>query len=217
MEALYHFYLDNKGFLLWGSAILNALLIGFAYFNTQRHKERLKQLQHELDLQLSRKTSNYQSKLAQYERYLEKIDEFGKNHQTNLTARFQPIFSSFLSAMTVAKSQQEKELAVNEYTSAVIAVMDHASKDYIKLQAETKSVRLMASDALLEAFDDLENSVKDSMDSANNFFQSISQLILSGNQQKITSEQEKFEAKSRLIQEKSVELEKRMREDLKEM
>ncbi|WP_154224772.1 hypothetical protein [Marinicella rhabdoformis] len=217
METLYQFYLENKAILLWVSAILNFLLLGFAYFNTQHHKEQLKKLQHKLDLKLSRKTSNYQSKLAQYERYLEKIDEFGKNNQTNLMATFQPVVSTYFTAMAVAKTQHDKKQALSEFTSAVFAIKDQASRDYIKLRAETKSIRLVASEAMLNALDDLEISVKESMDTASSFLQSMPQLFLSGDQQKIYSEQKQFESQCKLIQEKSTLLEKRMREDLQEI
>ena len=96
-------------------------------------------------------------------------------------------------------------------------LMNEASEEYMKLKAESKSLKLTASDSLIKIFEELENLVQASKDSAHNLMKQLPKLIMSNNLNELSKLQDELKTHGETITMKSSELEKQMRFELNEI
>jgi hypothetical protein len=217
MNTIYTLIQQNPEFFAWVFGIVNVLWGAFLYFNKKRHDRELKKLQHSLNLDLERRKQFFELKVSQYERYVVMLDEFGRKYQTELMDRMQPMFQEYMSAMLVAKTEEAKNMAIGVFSTQVMELMNESSTEYLKLKAESRSLKLTASDRLIEIFEALETLVKESMDSAQEFIKQLPALIMSGNSAEMTAQQTAINRQAENIQTKSNELEQQMRSELKDI
>ncbi len=215
MNTIYTIIQQNPEFFVRAFGIVNVLWGAFLYFNKKRHDRELKKLEQSLNLDLERRKYIFELKISQYERYFVMLDEFGKKYQAGLLDRMQPMFKEYMNAMLAAKTDEEKNAAIGVFSTQVMELMNESSTEYLKLKAESRSLKLTASDKLILIFDALESLVKESMDSAQEFIKQLPTLIMAGNSAKMTAKQANLNKQSELIQAKSVELEHQMRSELK--
>lgn len=217
MNTIYTIIQQNPEFFVWAFGIVNVLWGAFLYFNKKRHDRELKKLEHSLNLDLERRKHIFELKISQYERYFVMLDEFGKKYQTELLDRMQPMFKEYMNAMLAAKTDEEKNAAIGVFSTQVMELMNESSTEYLKLKAESRSLKLTASDKLILIFDTLESLVKGSMDSAQEFIKQLPTFIMAGNSAEMIANQANLIKQSELIQSKSVELEHQMRSELKDI
>ena len=217
MKYLYDLIKENPGFFAWIFGIVNVLWGCFLYFNNKRHDRELRALQHSLDLDLERRKKVFELKVSQYERYVGMIDEFGRKYQTELIIRMKPIFEQYMSAMLAANNEHSKNAAIATFSTQVMTLMNETSSEYMKLKAESKSLKLTASDSLIKIFNELETLVQRSMNSAHDFITQLPMLIMSNNEHEMARLQNILNEQGQNIQTKSSDLENQMRLELKEI
>lgn len=216
MKFIYDLIQENPGFFAWVFGIVNVLWGVFLYFNSKRHDRELKMLQHSLDIDLERRKHIFELKASQYDRYATMIDEFGKKYQTELFIRMKPMFEKSLSAMLAASDEQSKIAVITTFSAKAMEFIDESSTEYFKLKAESRSLKLTASDSLIKIFEELETLVQASMNSAHDLIRQLPMLIMSNNEKEMSKLQNELNNQGKSIQAKSSELERQMRLELKE-
>lgn len=217
MKYIYDLIQENPGFFAWIFGIVNVLWGVFLYFNSKRHDRELKALQHSLDLDLERRKQVFELKVSQYERYVGMLDEFGRKYQTELITRMKPMFEQYMSAMLAANGEHSKNAAIATFSTQVMELMNESSAEYMKLKAESRSLKLTASDSLIKIFEELETLVQASMNSAHDLIKQLPVLIMSNDEHEMSRLQNALNEQGECIQVKSSELERQMRFELKEI
>jgi len=150
VEYIYNLIQKNPGYFAWIFGIINVSWCIFLYFYIHLHNRGLKAIQHTHDLDLERRKQVFTLKVAQYERYVGMLDEFGRKYQTGIISRMTPMFEQYMSAMLLAANDKEAStVAITTFSSQVMELMNEASEEYFKLKAESKSLKLTSSDALI--------------------------------------------------------------------
>jgi hypothetical protein len=216
MKFIYDLIQQDPEYFAWAFGIVNVLWVAFLYFNKKRHDRALKELQHSLNLDLERRKRVFNLKVGQYERYVGMLDEFGRKYQTGLFSRVEPIFKQFMSAMLAANNEQLKTSALAMFSQQMLGVFDESSLEWFKLKAESKSLKLSASDSLISLLEELETLVEGSKDSAQGFIKRLPILITSNDTKEISRLQSELNQQAESIQVKSRALAHQMRLDLKE-
>ncbi len=192
----------------------NALWIVFAFFYSRSHEKKLKKIQHELDLDVERRKKVFELKVGQYENYVNKLDEFGRGYQSELFEKMKNPIEEFFERMLSASSEQDKKQAQSEFALKTMALLNDCSSQYYLLKSESKSLKLTASDKLLEIFEELDGLVEHSISAARDSIEKLIILMSMDNNQEIIYLQNKISQEGILIRDKSKELEQQMRLDL---
>ncbi len=217
IDFVYSAIHQNPKATAWAFGIINALWVAFVYFNKKRHERELQQFQHSFNLDLERRRAVFALKVSSYERYVRLLDDFGKKYQTQLGERMAPMFSQYLSEVLAVGENQDKKRAQDAaatFSNNIILLMNQAAEEYIKIQAESKTLKLTASAALLASLEELENCVANSMKTAQEFMGQFAKLLISNDQQEIQRHQKILSDQGRDIQRMSRALELQMRTDL---
>jgi hypothetical protein len=102
------------------------------------------------------------------------------------------------------------------FSQQMLGVFDESSLEWFKLKAESKSLKLSASDSLISLLEELETLVEGSKDSAQGFIKRLPILITSNDTKEISRLQSELNQQAESIQVKSRALAHQMRLDLKE-
>jgi hypothetical protein len=217
LDAIYKLVQSHPQEVTWGVMIINGLWIAFAYFSQHRHDKSMKQLEHSLTLERTKRGSLHSLKSASYERYLRTLDDFGAKNQTQLVARMQPAFTKYLDQMAVAAKDHEKKSTFATFSQDVLLLVDGAQGDFFKLKSESRAIRLTASDAVVQLFDELETLVEKSMIESRTFISDLPALLMANDQIGIQKQLSEGATTSREINKKSQALQLQMRRDLNEI
>jgi hypothetical protein len=218
MEIIYEIISNNPSYFAWAFGIVNVLWAIFLYFNKQSHERKLKSIQHNLNLDLERRKKVFELKVSQYESYVKNLDNFGRDYQSELFVRMQPIFQKYMERMLEAENdEQESTSAINQFSLEVMDLMNESMKQYNILKSESRSLKLTASDSLIDIFEELEALVEHSIEQSNQFISDLPMLMISGDEERMQARQSLLNEQGKNIQLKSKELERKMRLELLEI
>ncbi|WP_157781978.1 hypothetical protein [Vibrio splendidus] len=129
----------------------------------------------------------------------------------------QPIFDEYLNDMVLAGQSQNKEMERETlvlFSNNISALMQEGSEDVQKLKSETNRIKMIATDEMIETFEELEVLTQESMDTAIEFVGKFLEIIIN----KQDDESQKYQAKLSdigiTIQQKSKKLLQQMRDEI---
>ncbi len=202
----------------WAFAFMNAVWLLFTYFKQQSHERGMTRVQHDMNLDLERRKTVFTMKTSSYERYVRMLDEFGARHQTGLFRRMQPCFATYMESMVKANGDNVAvRTALSKFSQDVLIFIDEASQNFLKIRAETRTLKLTASDQLVAFFDALDSEMEKSMNDAQTFITDLPKLQLSGNQEEINTRLGVCAQSGAVLHRYSKEIEAQMRIELKEI
>ncbi|MEZ8719336.1 hypothetical protein AB6D81_25675 [Vibrio splendidus] len=217
MGTIYEIIQQNPELSAWVFSVINLLAIGFAYFNKQRHERTLKVMEQDLRFSADRRLKIFELKATEYGAYAAKLDEFGKKSQNTFKDKMQPIFDEYLNDMVLAGQSQNKEMERETlvlFSNNISALMQEGSEDVQKLKSETNRIKMIATDEMIETFEELEVLTQESMDTAIEFVGKFLEIIIN----KQDDESQKYQAKLSdigiTIQQKSKKLLQQMRDEI---
>ncbi len=184
MQYAYDLIQTNPEYFALGFVLVNVLWVLFAYLNKQRHDKALANLARNLKLEAERRKTIFELKVAQYESYVNNLDEFGRKHQVDIPSRMQPIFKKYLRDIMEASELQNKEKTKDVivwFCDQITTLMQEGLNDVLKLQSESNRLKLTATDEMIETFNRLEYLTKESMEKTNEFMQRFIEINLSQN------------------------------------
>ena len=218
MEEIFKVISENPEYSAWAFGLVNALWLGFVYFNKKRHEKKLIEVQQSFDLDLERRKKVFEMKASQYEAYFRHIDAIHNRHQTDYQGIFVPIMNDFMSSSLKASSRDDEVAA----TEAVIEFSEKLSKltrDGMQemgiIESETNSLRLTASDEVASLLDEITSIYSALFELSGKMMSDLVKIIANNDQDLANRNQTQLQELGELAEAKSAELREQMRNDLK--
>lgn len=220
MQFIYELIQENPEYYIWAFGVINALWLGFAYFNKQTHEKNLKQLEQDLRFRADRRLKIFDLKASEYGKYVTDLDSFGRKNEIEMPERMQPIFDEYFQRYLEADEAGDKEqerVVIGWLSSQISGLMQEGLKDVLKLKSESNRLKLIATDEMLEIFDRLEALTQDSMDCTNEYMKNFTDIIINQQNEKTEAFQLKAANLGAEIQKNSKELLNQMRRELSDI
>ena len=187
MQFIYDLIQENPEYYIWVFGVINALWLGFVYFNKQTHEKNLKQLEQDLRYRADRRLKIFDLKASEYGKYVTDLDAFGRKNEIEMPERMQPIFDEYLQHYLAAAEAEDKEqerIVIGWLSSQISGLMQEGLKDVLILKSESNRLKLIATDEMLETFDRLEALTQESMDCTNEYMNNFTEIILTNKMKK---------------------------------
>jgi predicted outer membrane lipoprotein len=220
MQFIYELIQKNPEYYAWAFGLINALWLGFVYFNKQSHERSLKQLEQELRFRADRRLKIFDLKASEYGKYVANLDSFGKKNEIEMPERMQPIFDEYLQrylAATEAGDKEQERIVIGWLSSQVSSLMQEGLKDVLKLKSESNRLKLIATDEMLETFNQLEKLTQESMDCTNEYMKNFTDIIFKQQTEKTEAFQKRTAELGAETQKNSKALLNQMRQELSDI
>jgi len=220
MQFIYELIQKNPEYYAWAFGLINALWLGFVYFNKQSHERSLKQLEQDLRFRADRRLKIFDLKASEYGKYVANLDSFGKKNEIEMPERMQPIFDEYLQrylAATEAGDKEQERIVIGWLSSQVSCLMQEGLKDVLKLKSESNRLKLIATDEMLETFDQLEKLTQESMDCTNEYMKNFTDIIFNQQTEKTEAFQKRTAELGAETQKNSKALLNQMRQELSDI
>ena len=149
MQFIYDLIQENPEYYMWAFGVINALWLGFVYFNKQNHEKNLKQLEQDLRYRADRRLKIFDLKASEYGKYVTDLDAFGRKNEIEMPERMQPIFDEYLQRYLTAAEAEDKEqerIVIGWLSSQISGLMQEGLKDVLILKSESNRLKLIATD-----------------------------------------------------------------------
>ncbi|GEM_PF-841329 len=224
LEAIYATIKARPDYFAWAFGLVNVLWGMFLYFNKKRHERELVSLkasiEHSHNLDLEKRRRLYEMKATQFEKYFRMVDDFGKKHQVDMTRRMQPIINEYFSTYLEAQQRGDEEAsreATISFSGKVNLLLAEGYEDYMTIQAETHSLKLIATEQLAETFDQLEAKYAEGFKLSQKFMNEIIELIVRGDNNRIQEYQKGLEEQGAATKATAEALMRQMRTELQDI
>jgi len=220
MQEIYEIIQKDPEFYAWVFALVNVAWALFVYFNKQRHERELKHLEQDLRFNADRRLKLFDLKAAQYSQYVTDLDSFGKKNQFEMPNRMQPIFDKYMQdylAATDAEDKKKEREVIGWFGSQISSLMQEGYQDIMKLKYESNRLKLIATDEMLETFDNIEELNQVLLDLTNEFMQNFTEIVINQQNERTEAFQSKAAELGNQIQEHSKKLLSQMRQEIIEI
>lgn len=190
---------------------------------TQTNKKLLEEteaIKKEHQLDISKRRYQYESKKEQYLMFFKLLDKFTNEATLKNQSELMPILDEFNKNYLNAANQGNKKretMAVTVMSKKIQKLTFDSYAELTKLKQETNTIRLIASDEILEKLDLLELSYDKLMEQSDKMMSDLPQLMLTGNQAKINFQQQELEIKGKVTKSINADIIKLMRKELNEI
>ena len=124
--------------------------------------ERIKK---DFQLEIAKRKYQYESKKEQYLKFFKLLDEFSNENNIKTQEKFFPIVEEFNRNYLNATSNETNAITV--FSKKIQKLMLDANQDLLRIKQETNTIRLIASDAVLQKLDLLTLAYDNSMEVSN--------------------------------------------------
>ncbi|HAT2489896.1 TPA: hypothetical protein I8220_001273, partial [Aeromonas hydrophila] len=217
MELIYKIIQENPDYFTWVFCLINVLWGLFMYFNKQSHDRAIEKIKHDFSLDIERRRAVFELKVAQYEMYVSRLDDFGRKFQIDIREIMEPVynkyFKDYLDASLSDNKDKEREV-ICWFNSEIAAVMRSGSDDLLMLYTESNKLKLTASDEMLATFSRLEALTKATVDKSHEFMSNFLEIIINKNNNLAAKLQGELSELAVETQSTSKELMSQMRKEL---
>jgi hypothetical protein len=142
-------------------------------------------------LDIEKRKYRYESKREQFLKYYNLIDEFGTHSNNEYPKAFFEIVQEVHEGI-LNSDDEERTKAINIFAKKSSDLFNQLNEKIRQLRAETNSVKVIASDRILEMLNELDELYDISTDTASNMFKDMTSNIIENNQDKMISQQEEL-------------------------
>lgn len=220
MEEIFNVISEKPAYFAWAFGLVNALWLGFVYFNQKRHENKLAEIKQSLDLDLQRRKMVFEMKASQYEAYFRHIDGIHNRHTTDYKDILIPIMNRFMSSYLKASANNNEAAA----TAATIELSEQISKitqdgfqELGVIESETNSLRLTASDEVALLLDEMKEIYSSIFSASGKMMSDLVQITIQNDQELANTNQLELARLGELAKIKSKQLREQMRVDLKQI
>lgn len=174
--------------------------------------------EHQLDIE--KRKFQYESKKEQYVQFFRLLDDFSFKANEETHEKFLPILDEFNRNYLSASSRNNvkaQTMATTVFSKKCQKLMFDANKELMRIKQETNTIRLVASDELLETLSLLELAYERSMDESTIMMNELSIQVIANDQNGISRSQARLKAIGQLILKHKNELIEHMRKELDEI
>jgi len=184
------------------------------------YNRELENLKKEHQLDLSKRKYQYESKKETYFKFFQLIDQFARDNNVKNQENLMPILDEFNRNYLNAASQNNKKNETNAVTvmsKKIQKLTFDAAQDLMKIKQETNTIRLIASNEILQKLNLLNLAYDKSMEVSNKMMSSLPALMLTNDQEKIKKEQQEVEVSALVINQIKDQIIELMRSELNEI
>lgn len=219
------------------AAYITLLLIGviILYFQTYiKEKAKIKALKsenkrlteetesikksHQLDIE--KRKYQYESKKEQYLNFFRLLDSFTRDSNKTSQEKLLPILDEFnrnyLNAASVNNKKNETA-AIAVMSKKIQKLMFEANQDLIRIKQETNTIRLIASNEIIDKLNLLELAYDMNMDKSHKMMSDLPKQMLTNDQNGMNKNQREIEISGKVIQSIKDEIIQLMRVELNEI
>jgi len=185
-----------------------------------QYSRELENLKKEHQLDLSKRKYQYESKKETYFKFFQLIDQFARDNNVKNQENLMHIFDEFNRDYLNAASQNNKKNETNAVTVMLKKIQKltfDAAQDLMKIKQETNTIRLIASNEILQKLNLLNLAYDKSMEVSNKMMSSLPALMLTNDQEKIKKEQQEVEVSALVINQIKDQIIELMRSELNEI
>lgn len=180
----------------------------------------LEELKKEHQLEISRRKYQYESKKEQYINFFKIMDTFTFILSEKTIAKLTPILDefnrNFLTANTNNNKKSETKATI-VYQKKLQKLMFESTEELRKIKGETNTIKLIASDDVLEKLEFLEHLYEKSLEDSNKIISSLSRKILAGESDSLKQDENSINLTGEIILKTKNELIFLMRKELSEI
>jgi len=185
-----------------------------------QYSRELEELKKEHQLDISKRKYKYESKKEAYLKFFQLLDQFTRENNVKNQDYLIPILEEFNKNYLRAASQNRKKdetSAVTVMSKKIQKLAFDSSQDLIKIKQETNTIRLIASNEILDKLDLLNLAYDKSMEVSNKMLSSLPTLMLTNNQEQMKTDQREIEISAIVINNIKDQIIELMRTELNEI
>ncbi len=185
-----------------------------------QYNRELEELKKDHQLDITKRKYQYESKKESYFRFFQLIDQFTRENNVKNQESLIPILDEFNRNYLQASNQNNKRNETNAVTvmsKKIQKLMFDASQDLIKVKQETNTIRLIASDEIINKLDLLNLAYDKATETSNKMMSSLPALMLINNQEQMKADQREIEISAMVINRFKDEIIELMRKELNEI
>ena len=179
--------------------------------------ERIKK---DFQLEISKRRYQYESKKEQYILFFKLLDQFTNEANKSTQEKLLPILDEFNRNFLNSSSRNDKK-GENNATSVMSKKIQRltfeANESLIKIKQETNTIRLIASDRIIQKLDLLELAYDKNMEQAIKMMNDLPKQMMSNDQYGMKKSQREIEISALVIKEIKDEIIELMRKELDEI
>jgi len=220
MEEIFKVISEKPEYFAWAFGLVNALWLGFVYFNKKRHEKKLIGVKQSFDLDLERRKKVFEMKASQYEAYFRHIDAIHNRHQTDYHDVFMPIMNEFMSSYLEASSRDDEAAATAatiEFSEKISKITRDGMQELGVIESETNSLRLTASDEVAALLDEIKSIYSALFEASGEMMSDLVKITINNDQELANRNIVQLQQLGELAKAKATELREQMRNDLKQI
>lgn len=148
------------------------------------------------------------------------IDDFGKKNQVDTPRRMQPIINEYFTSYLEAQRKGDDEASrtsIIRFGERVNLLLSEGYEDYMTIQAETHSLKLIATEQLAAIFGQLEMQYSEAFKLSQQFMNEFAEMTVRGDNEKIQAYQKEMYEKGTATKATVEALMSQMRAELQEI
>ena len=213
-------------------AFLGLLILYIKTYTTEKAKmevlksenkkliEETERIKKDFQLEISKRRYQYESKKEQYILFFKLLDQFTNEANKSTQEKLLPILDEFNRNFLNSSSRNDKK-GENNATSVMSKKIQRltfeANESLIKIKQETNTIRLIASDRIIQKLDLLELAYDKNMEQAIKMMNDLPKQMMSNDQYGMKKSQREIEISALVIKEIKDEIKELMRKELDEI
>ncbi|WP_455627856.1 hypothetical protein [Parabacteroides chinchillae] len=213
-------------------AFLGLLILYIKTYTTEKAKmevlksenkkliEETERIKKDFQLEISKRRYQYESKKEQYILFFKLLDQFTNEANKSTQEKLLPILDEFNRNFLNYSSRNDKK-GENNATSVMSKKIQRltfeANESLIKIKQETNTIRLIASDRIIQKLDLLELAYDKNMEQAIKMMNDLPKQMMSNDQYGMKKSQREIEISALVIKEIKDEIIELMRKELDEI
>lgn len=213
-------------------AFLGLLILYIKTYTTEKAKmevlksenkkliEETERIKKDFQLEISKRRYQYESKKEQYILFFKLLDQFTNEANKSTQEKLLPILDEFNRNFLNSSSRNDKK-GENNATSVMSKKIQRltfeANESLIKIKQETNTIRLIASDRIIQKLDLLELAYDKNMEQAIKMMNDLTKQMMSNDQYGMKKSQREIEISALVIKEIKDEIIELMRKELDEI
>ena len=213
-------------------AFLGLLILYIKTYTTEKAKmevlksenkkliEETERIKKDFQLEISKRRYQYESKKEQYILFFKLLDQFTNEANKSTQEKLLPILDEFNRNFLNSSSRNDKK-GENNATSVMSKKIQRltfeANESLIKIKQETNTIRLIASDRIIQKLDLLELAYDKNMEQAIKMMNDLPKQMMSNDQYGMKKSQREIEISALVIKEIKDEIIELMRKELDEI
>ena len=182
--------------------------------------EETERIKKDFQLEVSRRKYQYESKKEQYINFFKLLDQFTNEANKSTQEKLLPILDEFNRNFLNASNRNDKKGETNATTvmsKKMQQLMFDANESLIRIKQETNTIRLIASNNIIEKLNSLEYAYDQNMDMATKMMHDLTIQVMINDQVGMENNQQKIAISAKVIKDIKDEIIELMRRELNEI